>query len=146
MNKYRFSAEQDSLAEDSFDIDAPTLEQAVQVYGILYMAENPTTTDLWVRVRNNWKYTTPMQIRIKVQTKVIYTLEEFNPLTQVPNEYTKARGLEIGVLVAVSRGEKAGDIAGTVVGFDADGDPLVRDDQGTSSWLPRALIKAEVTK
>lgn len=146
MNKYRFSAEQGSKGEDSFDVDAPTLAQAVQVYGILYMAEKPTTTDLWVRVRNNGKYTIPMQIRIKVQTQVIYTLEEYDPLTQEPSAETKARGLEIGTLAAHAQGEKAGDIAGTVVGFDADGDPLVRDNQGTSSWLPRALIKVEVTK
>lgn len=88
-----------------------------------------------------------MQIRIKVQIRTEYVLEEYNPLTQEPSAETEARGLEIGTLVAISRGEKAGDIAGTVVGFDADGDPLVKDDQGISSWLPRALINvSEVTE
>ena len=141
MNKYRFTAEVDSV--ESFDIEAPTLEQAAKVYGILYMGENPTTTDLWVSVLRKRKWETPKQVRIKVQTTVEYVLEEYNPLTQEPNKSSKARGFEIGTRVVITWGNRQGEVAGIIVGFDADGDPLVKDGFGVSSWLSTSLTKAE---
>lgn len=142
MNKYRFSFEQDG--RQGFEVEAPTLELAVKVYGVLYMSEHPMTTDRWVSVYRKDQYTTPWQIRIKVQTTVEYTLETCDPCdpyVQKANSVAKARGLEIGTLVYAEQGPQQGEFVGKVVGYDSDGDPLVKYDLDISAWLALSLRK-----